>query len=126
MAFTYVGDLSTNRDNVRTYLQDITADAGPLPADANFSDAQIDGLITAEGSWQRAVAAGFEILAAAWMRYPSHEADGLRFSGSDIAKGYQEQAKEWRKLYGGSTTSTGTRHPTRIDGYSSDVASDTA
>ena len=124
MAFTYIGDLSTNRDKVRSYLRDTSSDLGPLPIDNNFSDAELDGLITAEGSWQRAVAGGFETLASAWRRYPSHQADGLRFDGSDIANGYAESAKEWRKRYGGSTSSVGTRQPTLIDGYSDDVASD--
>lgn len=125
MAFTYLGTLANNRDKVRSYLRDVTTGEGPLPDDDNFSDAEIDGLITAEGSWQRAVAGGFETLASAWRRYPSHTADGLQFSGSDIAKGYAESAKEWRTRYGGSTSSVGVRHPTRIDGYSDDVASDT-
>jgi hypothetical protein len=125
-AFTYLGDLSSNRDRVRLYLADTDPGGGPLPSDRNFSDNEIDGLITIEGSWQRAVAGGFEALASAWRRYPSHTADGLQFSGSDIAKGYAESAREWRTRYGGSTSSVGVRHPTRVDGYSDDVASDTA
>ena len=104
MAFTYLGTLATDRDKVRFYLGDTTRAAGPLPADANFTDAEIDGLITAEGSWQRAVAAGFERLASSWRKYPSFTADGLQLARSDIAKGFDEQAQKWRKDYGTSTT----------------------
>ena len=57
MAFTYLGTLATDRDKARFYLRDVKEDSGPRPADANFSDAETDGLITVEGSWQRAVAA---------------------------------------------------------------------
>jgi hypothetical protein len=125
MAFTYSGTLTTNLDKVRFYLQDITSGAGPKPGDGNFTDAELEGLITAEGSWQRAVAAGFETLAIAWRKYPSFTADGLQLARSDIAKGFAEQAKEWRKLHGSSTTArtgvAGSRAPTRVDGYSSDV-----
>lgn len=124
MVITYVGDLSTDRDKVRSYLRDITDSAGPLPADANFTDAEVDGLIAAEGSWQRAVAAGFETLAAAWRRYPTFDQDGFRLSRSDIANGYAAQAAMWRKRYGGSASGAGARAITRVDGYSDDVAAD--
>jgi len=123
MAFTYVGNLSTNRDKVRFYLRDTDPGQGPLPADANFSDAEIDGLISVEGTWQRAVAAGFEALAAAWRRYPSFKADGLSLNRSDIAKGYDDQAQDWRDRFGGSSGGMGCRALTRVDGYSDDIDS---
>ncbi len=122
MAFTYAGDLSSDREKVRFYLQDAVSGSGPKPADANFTDEELDGLITAEGSWQRAVAAGFETLAAAWRRYPTFKADGLSLNRSDIAKGYSTQAKEWRRKYGGSGGGAGSRAVTRADGYSDDIS----
>ena len=121
MAFTYLGTLATDRDKARFYLRDVTEDSGPRPADANFSDAETDGLITVEGSWQRAVAAGFEALAAEWRRHPSFTADGLRLDRSDIADGFAEQAKEWRKKYGTSAGGVGYVAVLRVDGYSDDV-----
>ncbi len=125
MTFTYAGTLSTNLDRVRFWLHDITQNAGPLPGDVNFTDSELDGLLTVEGSWQRAVAAGYEALAAAWLRHVSSNADGLQLARSDIAKGYAEQAKRWRLDYGTSskslTASTGGRAVTRMDGYSDDV-----
>lgn len=120
MAFTYLGTLANDRDKIRFYLRDTTEGAGPLPADANFSDAEIDGLITAEGSWQKAVAAGFETLAASWRRYPSFQADGLRLDRTAIADGYAAQAASWRRRYGASG-GAGSRAVTRVDGYSNDV-----
>ena len=127
MAFTYTDTLSANRDKVRFYLQDTTYGAGPKPADANFTDEELDGLVTLEGSWQRAVAAGLETLSAAWLRYPSFSADGLKLDRSDIARGYAAQAKEWRDKYGSSSgavqSRAGSRAVTRVDGYSDDVDS---
>ena len=95
MAFTYLGTLATDRDKVRFNLSDTVEDAGPRPADANFSDAEIDGLISQEGTWQCAVAAGFRRLAAEWRRYPSFKADGLSLNRSDIAKGFEADAAQW-------------------------------
>jgi hypothetical protein len=123
MAFTYNDALATDRDKVRFALGDVSFEAGPRPADANFSDAEIAGLITAEGTWQRAVAAGFERLAAEWMRYPSFKADGFSLNRSDIAKGYQTQAHEWRRDFPRPIPITVAGQIT-VDGYSDDVASD--
>ena len=119
MTVTYVGNLSNNRDKVRFYLGDKEDGAGPLPEDANFSDAEIDGLISSEGSWQRAVAAGFETLAARWRRHPTFKADGLTLNRTDIANGFLAQAKEWRRSYGRGG-GAGSRAVTRVDAYSDD------
>lgn len=125
MSFTYTDTLATDRDKVRFYLQDTASGSGPKPTDGNFTDEELAGLISAEGTWQRAVAAGYEVLAAAWQRYPSFTADGLSVSRSDIAKGYASKAAEWRKQYGAATSTSraGSRAVTRVDGYSSDVDS---
>jgi len=122
MAFTYDDALSTDRDRVRFHLGDVTMAAGPRPADDNFSDAEIDGLVTIEGSWQRAVAGGLERLAVEWLRYPSFKGDGLTLNRSDIAKGYQSQAASWRKRFG-APTPTYVVGTIRKDGYSDDIAS---
>ena len=123
MAFTYDDSLSADRDKVRRWLNDVTEDSGPLPDDSNFSDNEIAGLIDAEGTWQRAVAAGFEALAMAWARYPSFKADGLSLNRSDIAKRYQEQAEKWRADYG-RTRGVNVAGIIKLDGYSDDVTSD--
>lgn len=120
--FTYIGDLSTDRDKVRFNLGDTDPGGGPLPNDENFTDGELDGLITAEGSWGRAVAAGFENLAAKWRRYPTFRADGLSLNRSDIANGYAKDAAKWRRQYGGGA-GAGYRAMTRVDGYSDDIDS---
>ena len=123
MAFTYAGTLTTNLDKIRFYLGDVTEDGGPRPSDGNFSDAEIAGLVTAEGTWQRAVAAGFERLAAEWRRYPTFKADGLSLNRSDIAKGFWEQAQDWRGKFG-RTVSIKTAGQVKVDAYSDDITSD--
>lgn len=124
MGFTYRGDLSTNRDKVRFYIHDTTEDSGPLPSSGNFSDEELDGLITAEGSWERAVAAAFEVLAGAWAQYVDTAIGPRREMLSQTAEQFAQQAKEWRQRHGTSAAAAGTRHPTRVDGYSDDVSAD--
>jgi len=80
-------------------------------------------MITSEGTWQRAVAAGLEVLAREWTRYPTFKADGLSLNRSDIAKGYRDEAREWRKQYGRSAPMRVVAQITK-DAYSDDVASD--
>jgi hypothetical protein len=123
MGFTYLGTLATNRDRVRFHVGDVTEDGGPRPADANFSDAEIDQVITDEGTWQRAVASCFERLAAEWTRYPTFRADGLALNRTDIAKGYRADAELWRKRYGAAMPIRVAGQITK-DAYSDDVASD--
>ena len=124
MAFTYLGTLATDLDLTRFNLNDTVEDAGPRPADANYTDAELNGLITVEGSWQRAVAAGFERLAAEWTRFPSFkETQGLSLNRSDIAKGFAATAATWRADFGKAIPVYVAGQITK-DGYSDDVASD--
>ena len=125
MAFTYLGDLSTNREKVRFYINDRTVDSGPRPSSANFSDAEIDGLITAEGgSWQRAVAAAFDVLAGEWAVYVDTSIGPRKQSLSQTAAAFEKKAVRWRREHGLGATRAGSRAVTRVDGYSDDVASD--
>lgn len=130
MTVTYDGSLSTDKDKVRFYLGDKVLEAGPRPDDANFSDEELTGLITVEGTWERAVAAGFETLAAEWIRYPSFQADNFAISRSHIAKNYQAQAEYWRKRHGSTSLSDVFGSPgdsviTRVDAYSDDKDAET-
>ncbi len=124
MAFTYTDDLSTDRAKVRFYLQDTVEDAGPRPGNGNFSDAEIDGLIVIGGSWQRAVAAGYESLAAAWATYVDRTVGPRKQSLSQIAARWAAQATAWRAQYGLSAGASTVVYPIRIDGYSQDIAAD--
>ena len=123
MAVTYTDTLLTDRDKVRFHLGDVTENAGPRPSDGNFSDAEIAGLITAEGSWQRAVAAGLERLAVEWTRNPTFKADGLTLNRSDIAKGYREAAEIWRTQFG-RTIPAYVAGQINVDNYSDDITND--
>lgn len=120
MTVTYVSAMTDDISRVRFWLRDTAVGAGPLPADANFDDSEIEQLIELEGSWHRAVAAGFEALTSAWARHPNFTSGDVSISRSDIARGYREQAADWRRRYGSSqgaaTVSIGSF--TRVDGYS--------
>lgn len=127
MTFTYVGDLSTSLDKVRFYIGDTDDSSGSKPDSSAFTDEELGGLITAEGTWQKAVAASFEVLAGLYSSYVDITEGPRSEKMGQTAERYAALAKEWRAKFGTSTggsTGAGTRHPTRIDGYSSDVASD--
>lgn len=124
MTVTYVGDLSTDLDKARFYLNDTVEGSGPKPSDGNFSDAELNGLIAAEGSWQKAVAAGFETLAAAWRPLTDIRVGSRAESLSKIADGFAKDAEKWRAQYGGTASSVTSSAWTRVDGYSDDVAAD--
>ena len=125
MTFTYVGDLSTDLDKVRFYINDKVASSGPLPSGTNFTDEELGGLITAEGSWERAVAASFETLSAAYAGLVDFAIGPRKENLSQTADRFGELANDWRDKYGTSTSSTtGSRAMTKVDGYSDDVAAD--
>jgi len=123
MAFTYLGTLATDRDKVRFYIGDTVENSGPKPAGGSLTDAEVDGLITAEGSWQKAVAAGFEMLAGLWSQYVDTAIGPRRQSYSQTAAGYEKLAKTWRRR-SGSQARAGSRAVTRVDGYSDDISAD--
>ena len=120
MAFSYSDDLLSDKDRVRFAIGDTALSAGPKPADANFTDAEIAGLVSLEGTWQRAVAAAFENLASLWAKHVTFNADGMQASQSDVAAGYRTSAAEWRLRYGG-VAFAGSEPITRADGYSNDL-----
>ena len=125
MAFTYEDELAEDRDKVRFNIGDTTKDEGPRPGGSNFTDAEIDGLLSIEDSWERTVAAGFEVLAALWARYTNVTVGPRRESYSYITLSFTRQAKSWRERYG-FTTGLGVTAVGIIkkDGYSTDVTSD--
>ena len=123
MAFTYLDTLATNRDRVRFYVGDTVESSGPKPASGNFSDNEIAGLITTEGSWQKAVAAAFETLAGEWSQYVDISVGPRRQAYGQTAKGYEALARTWRRR-SGSQARAGSRAVTRVDGYSDDIAAD--
>lgn len=127
MAYSYNPVHRGDLDRVRFHIDDVTEGSGPKPLDANFSDEEIDSILTSEGSWQRAVAACFESLSAAWRKYPNLESDQFGLSRSHISRGYAEDAERWRKKYGyaGDLLSNSrlaySRGFTRVDGFGDDA-----
>lgn len=128
MAFTYDDTLTTDLAKVRFHLGDTVSGTGPKPGDGNFTDAELGGLVTMSGSWQRAVYAALMSLASQWRRYPTFRTEsGFALNNTDIAKGYHDQAIDWARKYGiptaGVSGTTGSAAVTRVDGYSSDIDS---
>lgn len=125
MTFTYVGDLATDLDTVRFYINDKVASSGPLPDGTNFTDEELGGLLSKEGSWERAVAGAYEVLAAAYAVLVDFAIGPRKESLSQTSDAFAKQAKDWRSKYGTSTGSTsGSVSTTKMDGYSSDIAAD--
>ncbi len=125
MAFNYNDALATDRNKVRFNLQDTTESSGPKPGGANFSDAELDGLLNIEDTWQQAVAAAFEVLEAGWSHYADLTVGPRRESLSQIAARFGRNAEKWREQYGYATR-VGVKAVGIIkkDGYSDDVPSD--
>jgi len=123
MAFTYDDTLNTDRDKVRFALQDTQIDSGPKPNGGNFSDNELSGLVTLEGEWQRAVAAGFEALAAIWTQYADLSEGPHKETLSQVAEGHRKSAVLWRAR-SGSAIPARVAGIIKVDGYSDDVTSD--
>ena len=121
MSFSYDDTMPEDADKVRFWLQDTEFGKGPKPANGNFTDSEIDGLLALEDNWRLAVAAGFEALASAWAEKTSFSVVNGSFTRSDAAKQYLAMAKDWRARYGesaGALTGFTSRSPIRADGYS--------
>lgn len=123
MTFTYAGTLANDLDKVRFYIQDTVENSGPKPSDGNFTDEELSGLVSAEGTWQRAVAAGYEVLAAVWARFADLTVGPRKEAFSQIAERYAALAKEWRAKHGAAMRAR-VAGIIRVDGYSDDVPSD--
>ena len=104
MGINYDDRLTDDSDKVRFVIGDTVDDEGPRPEDRNFSDSEISATITLEGSWRRAVAALYEVLAGEWPVHviTSFNAQSGSYSKIDPSKAYKDLAKQWRDKYGGS------------------------
>lgn len=126
MAVTYTDTLLTDRDVFRATLNDTVSGSGPKPGSGtatNFSDNEIAGLITLEGNVNRAIARGYEILAAAWARYGLSEIGPRKEDLKGVAEMYRKLAEQQREDYGTSASTISTGFVTRVDGYSDDIDS---
>lgn len=105
MTFTYIGDLSTDLDEIRFRITDTVSGAGVKPDGSNFTDEEINGLKTIEGGVNRTIAGLYESLATLYAPYVDAKIGSRDEKLSQKAKMYQALAKKWRDDYGqaGST-----------------------
>lgn len=123
MTFTYVGTLLTDLDEIRFKVQDTVSGSGVKPAGGNFTDEEIAGLLTIEGTVERTVAALLEALAAIWGTYVDTSIGPRDEKLSQVAARYEKLAAKWRKDYGYGSAVLTTGFVTRVDGYSDDIDS---
>lgn len=100
MTFTYLGDLSTDLDVIRFSIQDTIADIGVKPNGDNFTDEEISGLLTIEGTTNKTIAALYEALATVWASAVDTEIGSRKEKSSQAAIRYASLAKKWRDDYG--------------------------
>lgn len=102
MAFTYSDALIEDRDKVRLKIGDTVSGAGPRPDKRNFSNEEIAFFLDDEGAVNAAIAAAFETLAGEWAAWALVDREGeVEIDAKEVAAGYREQAKTYRKKPGG-------------------------
>lgn len=108
MAFTYLGDLSTDLDKVRFHLGD-TDESGYW-----LEDATITALLSSEGSVGGAVVAGIRYILRK-LSQPNFKADWLQVDNASARKGWEAALKEAQKTFGISALSARAVHVYRAD-----------
>ena len=124
MAFTYdtSDPLGTNLGKVRFYIGDTTENAGPLPSAGNFTDAELNGLLTATGTVNKSVSAGMGAISTRWSSYANITVGPRREEYRAISDAWAKRREEWDEQYGVHQVTTGSSaYLTRVDGYSDDV-----
>jgi len=129
MSFSYLANLVEDIHKVRYQIGDTVKDSGPQPLGENFEDEELQSVLAFEGNWQRAVAAALERLSTLWRPFPNIESDQFGLSRSHISKGFADDAKRWRSIWGqptGTVAGRGIRTYswTRVDAYSDDLPID--
>lgn len=126
MTFTYVGDFSTDLDKVRFHIQDTIENSGPKPGTTtatNFTDEEINGVLSDAGSVDRAVAVMFDALSAVWSQYNDIRTGPRDEKLSQQSELYRKRADQWRKEHNilrGLTTAP----MIKVDAYSDDITND--
>lgn len=100
MAFTYIGDLSTDLDKLRFEIGDTVSAAGVLPDGSNIPDATLNAVLTQEGSVGLAAARVCESLARAWAKIASSQSVGGRSEANNQVTNWSNQAQELRRQFG--------------------------
>lgn len=107
MTFTYLGDLSTDLDEVRFTVGDTVENSGVKPGTGsatNFTDEEINGLLTREGSVTRAIGKIYQVLAAMWTRFVDSKIGPRDEKLSKIADGWRKQWQDYVAENGSSGT----------------------
>ncbi len=107
MTFTYADALSTDRDKIRLRIGDTQADEGPRPDRRNFSDGEIDFVLTEETTITACIAHCFEILRDEWTPFAlSERAKDATFDAKGVADNFASLALFWRAKPGGTPDAT--------------------
>lgn len=100
MTFTYVGDLSTDLDQIRFEIQDTVSGTGIKPGNGNFTDEEINGVLAIAGSVNAAIGMLYKALWIAWARYVDTRIGPRDEKLSQVANHYKALAAS----YGASTS----------------------
>ncbi len=121
MTITY--NTATDLGKCRLAIGDTVDGTGVKPDGTNFTDAEVQIFLDAEGTWGRAAAAACETLATWWARAVDVGVGPRRESLSQVSAAYAKQGKQLRAQHGGSGRIF-VAGVIRADGYSDDKASD--
>jgi len=127
MAITYdtSDPLGTDLGKVRFHIGDTVDSAGPLPSAGNFTDAELNGLLTSAGSVNNTVSAAMAAISARWASYANITVGPRKEEYAAIAESWAARQKDWNAQHGIKLTSTASvAFVTRIDGWSDDISAD--
>jgi hypothetical protein len=123
MAATYTAGSTANRDRLRLLIGDAPVGGGGFKGDENadFQDSELDDILVQESdNLNLSGALALEILASRKARDFDFTADGSSFKKSSVPAMLMKRARQLRMRGRGVSVVM----PQRVDGYSSDVASD--
>lgn len=103
MTFTYIGDLSTDLDEIRFTIGDTVSGSGIKPNNGNFTDEEIAGLLSLEITTGRTIARLYETLSAIWAKFIDTKMGSRDEKLSQVSARYAALAKKYRDEYGGGS-----------------------
>jgi hypothetical protein len=118
MSFTY--NLATTVGQLRLEIGDHTSGTGVRPDGSNFSDEELEAILTQEGDvLGRGIARACEILANAWATFADLTVGPRSEKLSQVAARFEKRAAALRMQYGGGSTGATAVGIIRADGYQS-------
>lgn len=122
MTFSY--DLDEDIGKLRLEIGDTVIDIGVKPDETNFTDEELNYLLTEEGSIGRAAARACEILARMFAPLVDLAVGPQREKLGDVHDHWMEQAATLRAEHGGGSARTVSVGVIPKDGYSKAAPSD--